>query len=195
MRTLKLRNFESKGVSQEKKQIVLTHTSRKIGNYISSLNYRYIKNKKIPNYLISREGDIYKLLDDYEYTDFFENKSDRQIISISLENLGWLEKVPLQSYHINWCGDIYYGDIFSRKWRDYFLWQPYTDIQVKKLSELCIDLLEKYSIDKKIIGHNTQVDFIENFRGICTRANFNKTHTDLSPAFDFENFEKKLKDV
>ena len=117
---------------------------------------------------------------------------DKEIITICLENLGWLEKVPLQSYHINWCGDIYNGEVYNRKWRDYFFWQPYTEDQIEKLSELCVDLLKKYSIDKKIIGHNTQIDYIENFKGISTRSNFDKKFTDLSPAFDFESFEKKI---
>lgn len=195
MERIKLKNFKSPYKSKLKRQILLTHTSREIGNYISSIKYRYVKNKKLPNYVISRYGEIYQLLDDEESTNIFNTNLDKELITISLENLGWLEKVPLESYHINWCGDIYIGEVFTRKWRDYFFWQPYTEIQIEKCSEICNQLIDKFSIDNKLIGHNTQVDFIQNFEGISSRSNFDKKYTDISPAFDFELFNKKLKNA
>jgi hypothetical protein len=193
MERIKIKNFKSPFRSKLKTQIVLIHTSRSVENYISSIKNRYLKNKKVPNYLITRKGELYHFLEDDESSNFLNKPIDKETIFICLENLGWLEKVPLESYHINWCGDIYIGEVFNRKWRDYFLWQPYTEIQLDKCSELCNGLLEKFSIDKKSIGTNTQVDFIENFEGISSRSNFDKKYTDLSPAFDFELFEKKLK--
>jgi hypothetical protein len=193
MKVINIKNYESFGKSKSKKQILLTHTSREINNYISSLHHRYTKIKRIPNFLISRNGEIFKLLKDGEYSNFIGDKIDKEIVVISFENLGWLEKVPLENSHINWCGDIYIGEVINRKWRDYFFWQPYTEIQIKKCSELCEELFEKYSIDKKMIGHNTQVDFIRNFNGISTRSNYDKKYTDISPAFDFEILEKHLK--
>ena len=44
------------------------------------------------------------------------------------------------------------------------------------------------------MGHNTKIDGIELFQGIVTRSNYNQRFTDLSPAFDFENFKNLLKD-
>jgi hypothetical protein len=44
------------------------------------------------------------------------------------------------------------------------------------------------------IGHNTKVKGVESFFGILTRSNFDDFATDLSPAFDFEKFDKLLKD-
>lgn len=40
------------------------------------------------------------------------------------------------------------------------------------------------------IGHNVKVDGIERFEGIVTRSNYTTDSTDLSPAFDFEDYIK-----
>jgi hypothetical protein len=53
-------------------------------------------------------------------------------------------------------------------------------------------LLEKFSIDKKCIGHNTKVEGIEKYVGIVTKSNFDVEYTDVSPAFDFEQFVKYI---
>jgi N-acetyl-anhydromuramyl-L-alanine amidase AmpD len=186
--------LKSSGKNKNKRQIILAHTSREVNNYITSLIHRNIKYKKIPNYIISREGNVTQLLPDVGYSNFFKTDSiNKNAIIISLENLGWLEKVPLESYYINWIGDIYKGEIINRKWRDYFFWQPYTQTQLDKCAELCNMLMEKFSIDKKCIGHNTKTNYIDRFDGIVTRSNFDTKYTDLSPAFDFELFEKKIK--
>jgi hypothetical protein len=44
----------------------------------------------------------------------------------------------------------------------------------------------------KFIGHNTKVKGVESFLGIITKSNFDDFVTDLSPAFDFEKFNKLL---
>lgn len=186
--------LKSVGKSKNKKQIILTHTSREVNNYITSLIHRNIKHKRIPNYVIDRYGIITQLLPDVGYSNFFKTDSiNKNAIIISLENLGWLEKVPLEPHYINWVGDIYNGEIINRKWRDYFFWQPYTQVQVEKCAELCNGLMEKFSIDKKCIGHNTKTNYVDRFDGIVTRSNFDTKYTDVSPAFDFELFEKKIK--
>jgi hypothetical protein len=113
-------------------------------------------------------------------------------IIICLENLGWLEKVLLKNHHTNWIGNIYKEKVFDRKWRDYFFWQPYTDIQLEKTAELCKQLCKKHKIKLKFIGHNTKVKGVESFLGIITKSNFDDFVTDLSPAFDFEKFNKLL---
>ena len=113
---------------------------------------------------------------------------------ISLENLGWLEKVPLKSSYINWIGDIYNGDIFERKWRDYIFWQPYTMEQMESCVLLCKKLSEDMSIKLKCVGHNTKINGVERHEGILTKSNFELYNTDLSPAFNFEWFVKKIED-
>jgi hypothetical protein len=108
--------------------------------------------------------------------------------------LGWLEKVPLKKGYNNWIGNIYNGEIVDRKWRDYFYWQPYTEIQIEKTAELCKDLSKELSIKLNCVGHNTKVKGCETFLGILSRSNFDEFATDLSPAFNFELFKKLLED-
>ena len=184
------------GKQKKKKQIILSHTSRNIEDYISAIKYRNNGNyDKIPNYLISREGKVIKLLPDTSYSNFFKNTNiNRNSVIICLENLGWLEKKPLTDYYVNWIGDIYKGDIIEKKWRDYFFWQPYTDLQVSTCSELCKKIVNDFAIDKKCVGHNTKIEGIERFEGIVTKSNFLLESTDLSPAFNFEKFLKYFED-
>ena len=54
--------------------------------------------------------------------------------------------------------------------------------------------IEKHKIELRCVGHNTKVKGIESFLGIITRSNFDDFATDLSPAFDFEKFNKLLND-
>ena len=109
-----------------------------------------------------------------------------------MENLGWLEKEPLSNHYVNWIGDIYKGNVFEKKWRDYYFWQPYTNIQVEKTSILCGKILTEMKIKNQVIGHNTKINGIEKYDGIVSRSNFDTDYTDVSPAFNFEEFLKKL---
>lgn len=184
-------NFK-KGV--KKNQIVLTHTSRNLFDYMVSIKLRFNgKPIKLPHYVVGRDGKIIHLLDDDMNSHFTNNEPiNSKSIVICLENLGWLEKEPLKQHHINWIGNIYKEKVVDRKWRDYFFWQPYTEIQLEKTAELCKDLSKKYGIELKCIGHNTKVRGSESFLGIITRSNFDEFATDVSPAFDFEKFNKLL---
>jgi hypothetical protein len=183
--------FQVKGKSKEKKQIILCHTSREVGEYLTSLKFRYNKNfNKIPNFVVTREGEVLKLLSELSYTDYFyeENININSII-ISLENLGWLEKKPLSNQYINWNGYIYNGEPYEKKWREYFFWHPYTEIQMKNTFELCESLCEKFGIKKICTGHNTKIEGIENFEGIVSKSNYNSRFTDLNPSFNFGIFK------
>jgi N-acetyl-anhydromuramyl-L-alanine amidase AmpD len=187
-------NFKPTGKQKKKKQIILCHTSREVKEYLTSLKLRYNgKFDKIPNYIITREGKILQLLSDDSHTNFFqESNINRNSIIICLENLGWLEKKPLTNYYINWKGSIYNQQVYEKKWRDYFFWQPYTDLQIKSTADLCNQLISDYKIDKRCIGHNVKIDGISEFEGIVTRSNFNSNFTDLNPSFNFETFIKFL---
>jgi len=183
-----------KTLTNIKKQIVLTHTSINVKSYLESLKLRHFGNyDKIPNYVITKEGYILNTLEDNQYTNLLSSKRiNSKSITISLENLGWLEKEPLKNHHINWIGDIYKEKVFEKKWREKFFWDPYTEKQIDSLVFLCKKLCKNYKIDLKSIGHNTKINGTESFNGIICRSNFDDTKTDLSPAFDFELFEKKL---
>ena len=177
-----------------KKQIILTHTTRRVEPLLVSFKYRFNgKYNKLPHYIITKEGRVIKLLDDNKVSNYLNdrNLNDNSII-ISFENLGWLEKQPLKKAHINWIGDIYSGKVVDKKWRDYIFWDPYTEIQLDKGAELCVELAKTHNIPLNCIGHNTKVKGSETYSGILTRSNFDNFSTDLSPAFDFNYFVNKL---
>ena len=194
MEITKYGDFKPLGKQKKKSQIILTHTSRNVENYLASLKYRYGgKYSKIPNYVITKSGKILKLLENIEHSQVFSDLNvNRNSIVISLENLGWLEKQPLENQYVNWIGDIYKGITFDRKWRDYFFWDPYTEKQLESLSLLCKSITSEMRIKKQVIEHNTKINGIEKFEGIVTRSNFNSNYTDLSPAFNFEIFRNKF---
>jgi N-acetyl-anhydromuramyl-L-alanine amidase AmpD len=191
---IKYGDFKPLGKQKKKSQIILTHTCRNVENYLASLRYRHNgKYKRIPNYIITKDGKVLQLLDNIEHCEFFsDNSINRNSIIISLENLGWLEKQPLENHYVNWIGDIYKGKTFERKWRDYFFWDPYSDEQLNSLSKLCKKITFDMRMSKEIIEHNTKINGIQKFQGVVTRSNFDSSYTDLSPAFDFEKFRKKI---
>jgi N-acetyl-anhydromuramyl-L-alanine amidase AmpD len=187
-------NFKSVGKYKQKTQIILCHTSREVEEYLASLKFRYnSKYDKIPNYVVTREGKVLQLLSDQGYGNFFDDHITNKLsIFVMLENLGWLEKKPLSNHYINWKGSIYNEQVYEKKWRDFYFWQPYTPQQIKMSAELCKHLTETLQIEKTCVGHNTKVDGIENFEGICSRSNYDSNYTDLNPSFNFETFIKFL---
>jgi N-acetyl-anhydromuramyl-L-alanine amidase AmpD len=186
--------FKPVGKQKKKHQIILTHTSRNINDYLQSLKFRYNGDfKRIPNYIITREGKVIQLLGNTEHSEYFKDPNiNRNSIIISLENLGWLQKEPLTNHYINWIGDIYKGNVFEKKWRDYFFWQPYTEEQVQSTNSLCYKLLKEMKIKPQIVEHNTKIAGIEKYVGIVSKSNYDTIYTDLSPAFNFNELLKKI---
>jgi N-acetyl-anhydromuramyl-L-alanine amidase AmpD len=186
--------FKPIGKQKKKSQIILLHSSRNIQSYLLSLKFRLNgKYGKIPNYVITKDGKILQLLKNEEYSSTFSNPNiNKHSIIIVLENLGWLQKEPLKDYYVNWIGDIYNGIVFEKKWRDYFFWQPYTTSQLELTAKLCKKLFNEMLIQNKIIGHNTRINGVEKFEGVVTRSNFDVNYTDVSPAFNFEEFLKHI---
>ena len=184
------------GKQKKKKQIILTHTSRDVEEYLSMIKNRMNGGfNRIPHFIITKDGSVIQKMNTEAFSYYFDEINiNRNSVIISLENLGWLEKVPVKNYYTNWIGNIYNGKPYEKKWRDYFLWEPYTDQQVKSLAVLCKNIVEEHKIEKKCVGHNTTIKDIEKMGGIVSRSNFNKRFTDLSPAFDFEKFTKKVQD-
>ena len=187
-------NFKTTGKQKKKKQIILCHTSREVEEYLTSLKVRYnSKYDKIPNYVITKSGTILQLLPDDAHSNFFyETNINKNSIIICLENLGWLEKKPLTNYYINWKGSIYNQEVYEKKWRDFFFWEPYSEAQVKSAAELCLHLTEILKIKKMCVGHNTKIDGVENFEGIVSKSNFDGKYTDLNPSFSFDTFNKLI---
>lgn len=190
----KFGNFKEAGKFKDKTQIILCHTSRGVKDYLTSLNFRYNGDyDKIPNYIIKKNGETLKLIDDDAYSNYHNDLIvNQKSITISLENLGWLDKKPLTNYYINWIGDIYNGVVYEKRWRDFFHWDPYPNEQVDSLVELCFSLCDITGIDRKCSEHNTKIEGIKKFEGIVSRSNYDSRYTDLSPAFNFEKLINKL---
>lgn len=190
-----LKDFKEKGINKKKRQIILTDTKRDYKNYINSLRYRYNKtNPHLPNYVITKNGDIYKILSPEKYSEFMGNeKIDKDSIIIAIENNGWLKKNPLDETYTNWIGDIYKKEVYEKKWRDYFFWEPYTEEQMNRLSNLITELCNKFKIPKECLGHNVKDDGVEFYRGVVSKSNFDFLHKDVNPSFNFKHFKELLK--
>lgn len=187
-------DFKVLGKHKKKSKIILCHTSREVGEYLTSLKVRYNgKFDKIPHYVITKEGKILHLLTDMGYSNYLADEVlNKTSVIISLENLGWLEKKPLSNYYINWKGSIYNQQVYEKKWRDFFFWEPYTLSQQQAAAGLCLQIAEALQIEKRFIGHNVKVEGIKNFDGILTKSNIDSKYTDLNPSFDFSAFTKHI---
>lgn len=189
-----IEGFKKFPTTEKKNKIILSHTSRNLKDYITSLKTRYNgEYTKIPHFVISKEGKVFGLLDELMYSDFFGIKEiDTTSIHICLENYGWFDKIPLENRFINWIGDIYKENVFEKKWRDYFFWDYYTEKQINSCLELCKYIIINQSIEKKFIGHNIKVDGVNKYTGILSRSNFSTHYTDLNPSFKFEFFKTEI---
>ena len=187
----KFKKFEK---NKKKRQIILCNSSRRAIEYLTSLQTRLNgEYDKVPNYLVTKEGKIYNLISDDSYSNLFSDREvNRNSIIICIENLGWLQRLPLNIDYTNWIGDIYVKDAVSKRWRGKQFWDTYTNEQFVSLVDLVKKLTKKFSINNQFIGHNTKVDGIKVYNGIVCRSNYHNRYTDPSPAFDFENFKKNI---
>jgi N-acetyl-anhydromuramyl-L-alanine amidase AmpD len=194
---LKLTGFEPLGFNEKKRQIILCDTKRDYRNYINSLKYRYNgKNPYLPNFVIDKTGKVYSIIPPDSFSNFMQDKKiDKKSIIIVLENNGWLKKNPLDNTFINWVGDIYKKDVFEKKWREQFFWEPYTKKQLIGLSNLIKEMCEKFDIPKESLGHNVISDETSNFNGVVSKSNYDFSHKDVNPSFDFKLLKELLDDV
>jgi N-acetyl-anhydromuramyl-L-alanine amidase AmpD len=159
------------------------------------MKYRYNKkNPYLPNYVIEKTGQIYQIMNPENYSNYMGQKSvDENAIIISIENLGWLKKNPLDNTFVNWVGDIYKKEVYEKKWRDYFFWDPHQELQINKLSELIIELCDEFKIPKTCLGNNVTQDGVENFKGVVSKSNFDFSNKDVNPSFDFKLLQELIK--
>ena len=185
-------NFKPKGSLSKKSQIMIGHTSRNIEDYLKALDIRHNgKYNSQPHFIISKNGLVIKVLDPNKSNNFFGYKEiDDNIVTVLLENEGWLKPKKDNPRLCDWLGNIYKGEVFEKKWRNKFFWSTYSDKQVESLVILLNDLCKELGIDKKFIGHNVRVEGVERFKGIVTRSNYSEYFTDLSPAFNFERIKE-----
>lgn len=180
----------------KKRQIILGNTfSEKhnhINGWLSRLSGEY---KKTSMYTIDRKGVIYEHFNPNSYSDFTGNKSvDKKIISISIENQGWLQKDLLKDKYFDWVGNIYKRrvKVIEKRWRGFNYWDPYTKKQLKSCVSLIDYLCEEYDIPKKCVSHNTYIEGVEFFEGIVYKSNYYKESTDLSPAWEYKKMKEEI---
>ena len=67
---------------------------------------------------------------------------DKKIISIMIENQGWLLKDLLKDKYIDWVGNIYKrrAKVIEKRWRGFLYWDSYTSKQLKS----CLELVELF---------------------------------------------------
>lgn len=186
--------FKSLGNNKNKRQIIIVETKRGYKNYINSLKYRYNKkNPYLPNFLLTKNSEIYKILDAKEYSAFMGNiEIDKNSIIIAIENYGWLNKNAIENKYTNWIGDIYKEEVYEKKWRDKIYWDKYQKSQIEKLSELILELCMEFDIPTSCVDNNVRQEGVERFLGVTTRSNFDFIHKDVNPSFDFKLLKKKL---
>jgi len=151
--------------------------------------------RKTSTFTIFKDGKIYQHFNPKMYSDFLNNKLfDKKIISIVLENQGWLQKDLLTNEYFNWVGNIYNKnkDVFEKRWRGFTYWDSYSKKQINSCANLVKHLCEEYNIPKKCVGHNTYIDGVEYFEGIVYRSNYHKECTDLNPSWDFKKFKELI---
>lgn len=176
---------------ENKRQIILCHTSRPILYYKNSLRYRLDgEYTKIPHYIIDKKGIVIENFSQEYYSDFMGNENiDKQSVIICLENLGWLKFNQLNNKYMNWIGDIYKGEVYQKRWRDHSFWSNYPDKQLKSCAELIVKICDELEIPINLLGHNVKIDNALKFEGVLTRSNYNEYWTDLSPSFNFEKLK------
>jgi len=180
----------------QKKQIVIGNSFSEDFNHVNGWKYRLGgEYTQTSTFTIDRKGNIHQHFDPKYYSDFLNKKGiDKKIISILIENQGWLIKDLLKDKYIDWVGNIYKrrAKVIEKRWRGFSYWDPYTTQQIKSTIELVNYLSEKYQIPKYCVGHNTYIEEIGIFEGITYRSNYYKENTDLSPAWDFKKFKIKV---
>jgi hypothetical protein len=137
----------------KKTQIFLYDTQRRSDDFINKIRYR--RNGKyddIPHFLVTKLGMVYEIFDSNYSSNTFNNpKTDRKMVKIAVENLGWLNKNTITGFLNNWIGDPYRSEPHIRNWRNHFFWDKYNEEQIKSLSELCEHICEKHNIFKQVV--------------------------------------------
>ena len=179
-----------------KKQIVIANTFNHDMKHVIGWKKRYNGNyKKTAAFSIDAAGIVYRHFDPRFQSKYFGNIDlDSKSIIILLENDGWLFKDNEKNIFITWVGNIYNkpDEVFEKRWRGHAHWSNYTKEQFDSCVKLTKMLCEEFFIPKIVFSHNTKVDGLSDFSGVLYKSNIEKFYTDVTPAWDFEEFKNKL---
>tara|TARA_R110002050_G_scaffold34397_1_gene86762 strand:+ start:5011 stop:5625 length:615 start_codon:yes stop_codon:yes gene_type:complete len=196
--TLSGKNYISEGTI--KTRIVLGNTfSSDMQHTIGWSKRNGGEYKKTAMFTVSLNGEIHQHFPPKYFSNFTNDiKLDESIISILIENEGWLNKNLLnEKEYVNYVGTIYKRDdsIFNKKWRNFRYWAPYSEEQFNSAINLVKELSKTFDIPLNVIDNNTIIKNESNDNGVFYKSNFNKGYTDLSPAWDFKLFKNKVEEI
>ena len=177
----------------KKSQIVLGNSfSSNMLHYTGWLKRHCGNFKKTSAFTIDINGNIIQHFDPKYYSDFISIKgTNEKIISITLENIGWLNCDMIGKYYDRYNNE-YKGKIIEKGWRNHNYWATYNTKQMDSTVKLCKNLCEEFNIERECISYNTKSDDVYEFEGVCFRSNYLKHYSDISPAFDISKFDAKL---
>lgn len=178
-----------------KSQIVLGISLRKDHNHLIRLqNKDYKKTKTWNTYTISREGEVFQHYNDKNHTDFLGIKEvDKKSISIVLENMGALFKLP-NNHYVNWLNEPCDKKmVVKKKWLGYEYWESFPEKQIENTIFLLRQLCETHGIPEVIIDFHHYHQDILKFRGIVFRSNYIEKSSDLTPMFEIEQWNEMLR--
>ena len=179
-----------------KEQIVIGNTFSQNMNHVTGWKTRHGgKFKRTATFTIDLYGNVHQHFSPQFYSNFFGiGGLDEHIISILIENEGWLTKDVANGEYINYVGNIYNRKeaVVMKAWRDQKYWAPYTKEQLDSAVKLCTYLCGMFGIPQESMGHNTKYDGIYDFSGVVYKSNYNKHYSDLTPAWDYVDFKNKL---
>jgi hypothetical protein len=195
-KTLKLKESSYFQKKYKKQQIVIGN-SLNVGlthfeNWNKNISGKF---KGTSPYSIGLDGVIYEHYDPVYYSSFLNDVNmDKKIISIILENEGWVSKDFNKKTFITWNGDIYNRNVplVERKWRGKLRWAPYSDEQMVSLALLCNNLIERFDLSKVVSSDNIKINDYTRKKGVYFRSNYSKSFLDVSPAFNFEYLKENV---
>ncbi len=182
-------------IKTEKKRIVIGNTfntdMKHVIGWENRLNGNY---KKTAAFTIAKDGTVYEHFNPNFYSHFYKSHDiNAKSITILIENEGWLLKNENNQY-INLLGSIYDkpNEVYTKKWRSFNYWVPYTKEQLNSAIELVEDLCKKFNITQKVINHNTKIDLYTSPYGVFYKSNLEPHYTDVNPNWFFEEFKINL---
>lgn len=179
-----------------KKQIVIGNTFNRDMKHVIGWKKRNNGNyKKTAAFTIDAAGSIYKHFEPSFQSKYFDNlEQNTKTIVILMENYGWLEYDEEKNNYNSFFGDIYNkpNQVVEKKWRGFTYWEPYTKEQFDSCVKLVDMLCEEFFIPKVAVAHNTKLEDFSDFNGVLYKSNIAKHYTDISPAWDFDEFKNKI---
>jgi N-acetyl-anhydromuramyl-L-alanine amidase AmpD len=199
-----LPEFEYFPESRKKIQLVLHHTVSAVGKYVDDwFKSDKGRSKVAVAYVIDKNGDIFKLFNPSYWAYHIGGDSTKMCnmksIGIEIVNEGVLYKRDNGKFY--WWVDKDYPEgryeykgkeVFELEegdWRGYKYFANYTKEQIDALKELTEQILIDFPLIKRRVINNFNYDSNNSiFNGILMHCNLRKDKTDLSPAFNIEDF-------